>query len=114
MASAGFGRNLADRPSWPGSAHGTLTVSSYAQEAEPVVVVPYLAALSAIAGLVLAFYYYKAVEAAPAGNDRMVFLMTEIQKGAKEAGRHLSSTAVSSRGACRVRRTPSLRSWSGP
>ena len=31
-----------------------------------MVVVPYLAALSAIAGLVLAFYYYKAVEAAPA------------------------------------------------
>ena len=48
-----------------------------------MVVVPYLAALSAIAGLVLAFYYYKAVEAAPAGNDRMVFLMTEIQKGAR-------------------------------
>ena len=46
-------------------------------------VVPYLAALSAIAGLVLAVYYYKAVEAAPAGNDRMVFLMTEIQKGAR-------------------------------
>ena len=46
-------------------------------------VVPYLAALSAIAALVLAVYYYKAVEAAPAGNDRMVFLMTEIQKGAR-------------------------------
>jgi K(+)-stimulated pyrophosphate-energized sodium pump len=48
-----------------------------------VVVVPYLAALSAIAGLALAYYYYKAVEAAPAGDDRMVFLMTEIQKGAR-------------------------------
>ena len=46
-------------------------------------VVPYLAALSAIAALVLAVYYYKAVEAAPAGNDRMVVLMTEIQKGAR-------------------------------
>jgi K(+)-stimulated pyrophosphate-energized sodium pump len=45
--------------------------------------VPYLAALSAIAGLGLAVYYYKLVEAAPAGNDRMIFLMTEIQKGAR-------------------------------
>jgi K(+)-stimulated pyrophosphate-energized sodium pump len=45
--------------------------------------VPYLAAISALAGLVLAGYYYKLVEAAPAGNDRMVFLMTEIQKGAR-------------------------------
>ncbi len=45
--------------------------------------IPYLAAASAIAGLLLAAYYYKAVEAAPAGNDRMVFLMTEIQKGAR-------------------------------
>jgi len=45
--------------------------------------VPYLAALSAVLGLGLAAYYYKAVEAAPAGNDRMVFLMTEIQKGAR-------------------------------
>ena len=45
--------------------------------------VPYLALISAIAGLVLAGYYYKAVEAAPPGNDRMVFLMTEIQKGAR-------------------------------
>jgi len=45
--------------------------------------VPYLAMISAIAGLVLAGYYYKAVEAAPPGNDRMVFLMTEIQKGAR-------------------------------
>ena len=45
--------------------------------------IPYLAAASAIAALLLAAYYYKAVEAAPAGNDRMVFLMTEIQKGAR-------------------------------
>ena len=45
--------------------------------------VPYLAALSAVLGLGLAAYYYKLVEAAPAGNDRMVFLMTEIQKGAR-------------------------------
>jgi K(+)-stimulated pyrophosphate-energized sodium pump len=49
----------------------------------PVDAVPYLAALSAVLGLGLAAYYYKAVEAAPAGNDRMVFLMTEIQKGAR-------------------------------
>jgi len=45
--------------------------------------VPYLAAASAIAALALAFYYYKAVEAASPGDDRMVFLMGEIQKGAK-------------------------------
>ena len=45
--------------------------------------VPYLAALSALAGLGLAVYYYRLVERAPAGNDRMVFLMTEIQKGAR-------------------------------
>ncbi len=46
-------------------------------------VVPYLAAVSAIAALALAFYYYKAVEKESPGNERMVFLMTEIQKGAK-------------------------------
>ena len=50
---------------------------------ETVSAVPYLALISALAGLGLAAYYYKAVEAAPAGNDRMVFLMTEIQKGAR-------------------------------
>ncbi len=46
-------------------------------------VVPYLAAVSAIAALVLAFYYYKSVEKESPGNERMVFLMTEIQNGAK-------------------------------
>ncbi len=46
-------------------------------------VIPYLAALSAIAGLALAFFFYKAVEKESPGNERMVFLMTEIQKGAK-------------------------------
>ena len=45
--------------------------------------VPYLALISALAGLGLAAFYYKAVEAASPGNDRMVFLMTEIQKGAR-------------------------------
>ena len=50
---------------------------------ETVSAVPYLALISALAGLGLAAYYYKVVEAAPAGNDRMVFLMTEIQKGAR-------------------------------
>jgi len=45
--------------------------------------VPYLAGLSAIAALVLAAYYFKVVKAAPPGDDRMVFLMTEIQKGAR-------------------------------
>ncbi|MGE5211652.1 MAG: sodium/proton-translocating pyrophosphatase, partial [Acidobacteriota bacterium] len=46
-------------------------------------VVPYLAAVSALAALALAFFYYKDVEKASPGNERMVFLMNEIQKGAK-------------------------------
>ncbi|MGI9622323.1 MAG: sodium-translocating pyrophosphatase [Acidimicrobiales bacterium] len=45
--------------------------------------IPYLALISAIGALVLAAYYYKLVEAAPPGDDRMVFLMNEIQKGAR-------------------------------
>jgi len=45
--------------------------------------IPYLAGLSAIAALLLAAYYYRAVKAAPPGNDRMIFLMNEIQKGAR-------------------------------
>ena len=45
--------------------------------------VPYMALISAFAGLALAGFYYKAVEAAPAGDERMQFLMTEIQKGAR-------------------------------
>ena len=45
--------------------------------------VPYLAALSALMALGLAAYYYKLVEKASPGNERMVFLMTEIQKGAR-------------------------------
>ncbi|MEM7285576.1 MAG: sodium-translocating pyrophosphatase [Actinomycetota bacterium] len=45
--------------------------------------IPYLALISGVAALVLAVYYYRLVEAAPPGNDRMVFLMTEIQKGAR-------------------------------
>ncbi|HEY5664745.1 MAG TPA: sodium-translocating pyrophosphatase [Ilumatobacter sp.] len=45
--------------------------------------IPYLAALSALAGLVLAGYYYTWVKKASPGNERMVFLMTEIQTGAR-------------------------------
>ncbi len=45
--------------------------------------IPYLAFLSALAALGLAGYYYKLVEAASPGDERMVFLMTEIQKGAR-------------------------------
>jgi len=45
--------------------------------------IPYLAALSAIAALCVAFFYYKSVEKESPGDERMVFLMTEIQKGAK-------------------------------
>jgi K(+)-stimulated pyrophosphate-energized sodium pump len=46
-------------------------------------VVPYLALISAIAALLLAVYFYTDVKKASPGNERMVFLMTEIQKGAK-------------------------------
>jgi len=45
--------------------------------------IPYLAIVSALAALVLAGFYYKAVEKAPPGDDRMVFLMNEIQKGSR-------------------------------
>jgi K(+)-stimulated pyrophosphate-energized sodium pump len=45
--------------------------------------VPYLAALSAVAALLLAFYYFRLVKAASPGDERMVFLMIEIQNGAK-------------------------------
>ncbi len=45
--------------------------------------IPYLAALSALAALVLAGYYYTWVKKASPGNERMIFLMTEIQNGAK-------------------------------
>ena len=45
--------------------------------------VPYLAMISAVAGLLVAGYYYKSVKAAPPGDERMVFLMKEIQKGAR-------------------------------
>ncbi len=45
--------------------------------------VPYLALLSAVAGLILAAFFFQDVKKASPGNDRMVFLMEEIQKGAK-------------------------------
>ena len=45
--------------------------------------VPYLALVSAVAALGLAFFFFGDVKKASPGNDRMVFLMTEIQKGAK-------------------------------
>ena len=45
--------------------------------------IPYLAGLSAIAALLLAGYFFKLVGAASPGDDRMVFLMNEIQKGAR-------------------------------
>ncbi len=46
-------------------------------------VVPYLALISAVAALGLAVYFYTDVKKASPGNERMVFLMTEIQKGAR-------------------------------
>jgi K(+)-stimulated pyrophosphate-energized sodium pump len=45
--------------------------------------VPYLAAASALAALLLAFYFYKKVEAESPGDERMVYLMNEIRTGAK-------------------------------
>ncbi len=45
--------------------------------------VPYLAAASALAALILAFYFYKKVEAESPGDERMVYLMNEIRTGAR-------------------------------
>ncbi len=45
--------------------------------------IPYLALISAIAALGLAGFFFNSVRAASPGNDRMIFLMEEIQKGAK-------------------------------
>ncbi len=45
--------------------------------------VPYLAFLSALAALGLAAYFFYNVKAASPGNERMVYLMNEIQAGAR-------------------------------
>ena len=45
--------------------------------------VPYLAFVSALAALGLAAFFFQDVKKASPGNDRMVFLMEEIQKGAR-------------------------------
>ncbi len=45
--------------------------------------VPYLAALSAVAALLLAVYYYRAVRQESPGDERMTFLMSQIQAGAR-------------------------------
>ena len=45
--------------------------------------VPYLAGLSAILALALAFLFYRLVKSAPPGNDLMVRIMNEIQAGAR-------------------------------
>ncbi len=45
--------------------------------------VPYLALVSALAALGLAYFFFLDVKKASPGNDRMVFLMNEISKGAK-------------------------------
>ncbi len=45
--------------------------------------IPYLAFLSALVALGVAFFFYTDVKRASPGNERMVFLMTEIQKGAR-------------------------------
>ena len=45
--------------------------------------IPYIALVSALAALVLAAFFYKDVQAAPPGNERMVSLMNQIQAGAR-------------------------------
>ncbi len=45
--------------------------------------IPYLALASAVVGLGLAGFFFTDVKKASPGNDRMVFLMEEIQKGAR-------------------------------
>ncbi len=45
--------------------------------------VPYLALVSAVAGLILAVFFFQDVKKASPGSERMIFLMEEIQKGAK-------------------------------
>ena len=45
--------------------------------------IPYIAAVSALAALVLAAFYYRDVASAPAGNERMVSIMKQIQAGAR-------------------------------
>ncbi len=45
--------------------------------------IPYIAMASALAALALAAFYYKDVESAPPGSDRMVALMNQIQAGAR-------------------------------
>ena len=45
--------------------------------------IPYIALVSAVAALALAAFYYKDVSSAPAGNERMVSIMRQIQAGAR-------------------------------
>ena len=45
--------------------------------------IPYIAAVSALAALALAAFFYKDVSSAPAGNERMVAIMRQIQSGAR-------------------------------
>ena len=45
--------------------------------------IPYLALSSALLALLLAGYFYTNVKAASPGSDRMIFLMNEIEKGAR-------------------------------
>ena len=45
--------------------------------------IPYIALASALAALALAAFYFKDVSSAPAGNERMVSIMRQIQSGAR-------------------------------
>ena len=45
--------------------------------------IPYIALVSAVAALALAAFYYRDVSSAPAGNERMVSIMRQIQAGAR-------------------------------
>jgi len=58
--------------------------SKYNQSGDnPLEAIPYLALSSALLALLLAGYFYTNVKAASPGNERMIFLMNEIEKGAR-------------------------------
>ncbi len=91
-----FARSVRCRDSsWPAGStvHGERRrVRQISVEESRVEIIPYLALVSAVAALGLAVFFYGDVKKASPGDERMVFLMTEIQKGAKaflQAGVHL-------------------------
>ena len=53
--------------------------------------IPYLALASAVAALLLAGFFFNNVKAASPGNERMQFLMTEIQNGKMDFDRVIAT-----------------------